>query len=548
MGEDEGTFIYHTPCPSCGSSDANAHYSNGTAYCFSCKKWTKGEGDEAPVRPKDKGDVHFLYGDSVPLHMRGIHEDTCKKFNYEVGEHRGEKVQIANYYKDGQRVAQHTRNKNKEFKWIGDAKSVDLFGQHLWRDGGKRLVITEGEIDAMTISQAFGNKWQVVSVPSGASSAKKYLQQQIEWLEKFEEVVLAFDSDPAGIEAIDKCVPLFTAGRVKVASFHPYKDANAMLMAEGSGNIAGCIFEAKVYRPDGILSGNDLTVEALLADDSGVAYSLPYPTMGQRMRGIRKGEITMLTAGSGIGKTTLAREIAYHLMQEHELSIGVVALEESVKKSAMGFMAIDLNVPMGDLFLTPDIVEKEAFEAAHKATVANGRTWYYDHFGSLDSDNLISKLKYLAKGCEVDFIILDHISIAISGIEGGDERRMIDNLMTQLRSLAESSGVGIIAITHLKVPEGKAHEEGGRVTLSQLRGSGAIKQLSDNIIALERDQQGTDADVSHIRILKCRLFGEAVGVADDCRYDQKTGRLLAEETIPPDDFEPVPMGEPKGDF
>jgi twinkle protein len=120
----------------------------------------------------------------------------------------------------------------------------------------------------------------------------------------------------------------------------------------------------------------------------------------------------------------------------------------------------------------------------------------------------------------------------ISGQEssGEGERKDIDRLMTKLRQLAEKTGVGIIAIVHLRQPEGKPHEEGGRVTLSQLRGSGSLKQLSDNVVAIERNQQGSDPNQSVIRVLKCREFGET-GVTDVITYNPITGRLLPGEAV-----------------
>ncbi|HEY8402127.1 MAG TPA: DnaB-like helicase C-terminal domain-containing protein, partial [Cytophagaceae bacterium] len=187
-------------------------------------------------------------------------------------------------------------------------------------------------------------------------------------------------------------------------------------------------------------------------------------------------------------------------------------------------------------YLNRGLIAPDRFKDAYEKTVANGRLFLYDHFGSLESENLLAKLKFLAVGCDVDFIVLDHISIVVSGIEDGEERRIIDNLMTSLRSLVEKTGVGMLLISHLKVPEGTPHEEGGRVTLNQLRGSGSIKQLSDNVIGLERNLQADDANISTIRVLKCRLFG-TTGVADQLIYDLETGRLNTYVPLEPEEDE-----------
>lgn len=526
MDKQESDFLYHTSCE-CGSSDGKGVFSDGHTFCFVCSAWTPPTG-AAPK--KRRTNVALIEnGEFRPLLKRGISEDTVKKFGYKVGEDKhGNVVQIAPYYdREGNIVGQKIRTQDKKFKVLGSLENATLFGQQLWRDGGKRVVITEGEIDCMSVSQVFGNKWAVVSVPNGAQGAHKALKAQLEWLEQFEEIVIAFDNDKEGQKAARECAVLFKSGKVKLANWTPYKDANDYLQNGRGADIAPIIFDAKAYRPDGIITGSDLKLEDLMKDEAIFAFDTPYEGLNATLKGLRKGEITTFAAGSGIGKSTLVRECAAHMMNTHGLKIGYVALEESIKKTAIGLMAMDLNVPMGDLFLNRKIVAPEAFEASYKRMVNNGKLFLYDHFGSLESENLLLKLRYLAVSCDVDFIVLDHISIVVSGIESGEERRIIDNLMTQMRSLVENTGVGLLLVTHLSVPkDGKPHEEGGRVTLSQLRGSGSIKQLSDNIVALERNQQDDEkADESDIRVLKNRLLGDT-GLADHLKYHKTTGRLL----------------------
>ena len=141
----------------------------------------------------------MIDGITEALPSRKIDEETCKKFNYQTGTYKGEPVHIANYYdKDYNIVAQKLRYQDKRFTWLGDADKITLFGQNIWRDGGKMIVITEGEIDALTVSKVQNNKYPVVSVPSGATSAKKYIKKELEWLSKFENIVLMFDNDEAG--------------------------------------------------------------------------------------------------------------------------------------------------------------------------------------------------------------------------------------------------------------------------------------------------------------------------------------------------------------
>jgi twinkle protein len=121
--------------------------------------------------------------------------------------------------------------------------------------------------------------------------------------------------------------------------------------------------------------------------------------------------------------------------------------------------------------------------------------------------------------------VLDHLSIVVSGLGDGDERRLIDNAMTALRTLVEETGVGMFVVSHLRRPEGdRGHEQGAKTSLSQLRGSHSIAQLSDMVIGLERDQQGKNPNITTMRVLKNRFSGET-GIAGYLLYNRDTGRL-----------------------
>lgn len=537
----EKTFSHHDSCPKCHSRDALAVYTNGHLSCFAvgCGYYKFPDSTAAtthtPRTPyKMAGDL-ILDGEAVALPARSLTQETCEKWGYKQGvTSKGKGVQIASHIVNGQIVAQKLRFKDKTFAVVGDKKQLGLYGKNLWRDGGLRVVITEGEIDALSVSQVQGNKWAVVSLPNGASSAKKSILADLEWLDKFEEVVLMFDNDEAGQAAVDDVVNIFTPGKCKVARL-PLKDANEMLVAGRGQEIVSAIWDAKVHRPDGIIAGTDITIETL-KENPVEGFEIPYATLNAKIKGIRKAELTLFTAGTGIGKSTIVREIGAYFIKEKGLSLGNIFLEESYKKTAQGYIAIDLSVPLGVLRNNPETIPDEALSESLSRMVSNGNTYFYNHFGSLDSDVLISKMNYFATALKVDFIILDHISMVISGQESSKEgeRKDIDILMTKLRSLIERTGVGVITIAHLSKASGTSHEEGGRVTLNDLRGSAALKQVPDTIIALERDQQSEDPNRTTTRVLKCREFGE-LGVAGDLLYNQDTGRLLDAPPFEPED-------------
>ncbi len=454
------------------------------------------------------------------IKKRGLSEETARKWGYSVGAYNGQTVHIATYRNTaGEGIAQKIRFPNKEFVFIGDTKNCGLYGQHLWRDRGKRVVITEGELDALSVSQAMDNKWPVVSIPNGAQGAKKSIQKALEWLEGFEEVVFLFDNDEHGVEASKECALLLTPGKAKIAKL-PLKDASDMLVAGRVKELIDATWSAKVFRPDGIINGQDLWEKL---NDKSTTRSIDFPWLGlnRKLLGLRLAELVTFTAGSGIGKSQVCRELAYHLLERGE-TVGYIALEESTIRTAHGLMGIAVNKP---LHISRDGVSEAEFREAYDRTVGNGRCFLYDHFGSLDSDSLMSRLRYLARGCGCQWIILDHISIVVSGIGDGDERRLIDGIMTSLRSLVQETGIGMILVSHLKRPEGRGHEEGAQVTLAQLRGSAAIAQLSDVVVGLERDQQDNEnRNVTTVRVLKNRFSGET-GIATQLCYDSVTGRL-----------------------
>lgn len=517
---EESHLLRHQPCSDCGSSDACALYSDGHTFCFSCNAYTHG-GDDVEVSHAPSSEVFSpIRGESTALPKRKLSQETTTKWGYEIGTFQGRPVQVANYRDaSGNIVGQKLRFPDKSFVFRGNSKKAGLYGQHLWRDGGKMLTIVEGEVDALSLSQAFQNKWPVVSIRTGAKGAKRDITAEISWIEKFETVVFMFDSDEPGRQAAEECALLLTPGKAKIAKL-PLKDANEMLVAGRVAELIDAVWGAKVHRPDGILSGNELW-ERFSNREHVESLTYPYRGMTEVTRGIRKGEIVTITAGSGIGKSQLTREIAFHLFNQGQ-TVGYIALEESVERSMDGFVGLYLNKP---IHLDRDIATPQELKDGFNSTIGSGRMYFYDHWGSTDSDNLLAKIRYLVRGCGCSHIVLDHLSIVVSGMGDGDERRLIDNTMTKLRALTEELKCGMLLVSHLKRPEGRGHEEGATTTLAQLRGSAAIAQLSDIVMGLERNQQDPEnQNLTTVRILKNRFSG-VTGVACSLLYDRDTGRM-----------------------
>ena len=528
----ESTLVKHEPCPDCGSCDNLGRFDDGHGYCFGCGRYEHGEGEGAQVTHRSNDAL--CVGDYVPLLKRRLREETLRKFDYRIAE----PYHYATFYDaKGNAVAQKRRGADKKFKWIGDPKKAVLFGQQVWQSGGKMIVVTEGELDAMSLSQVQENRWPVVSVKDGAAGATKSIRGSIEFLCSFEKVIFMFDSDDAGAAAAVECAELMPPGKASIAALS-LKDANEMLVAGREKDLVDCMWRAKPFRPDGIVSGSELW-EVLQRPDPVREASYPYAELDQKLLGLRRSEVVTFCAGTGVGKSTVLREIAYSLIQQDE-KVGYVALEETVKRTALQLMSIHLNRPLHLNPLAPDDPE---LHRAYVETVGSDQVCFYDHFGSRESEVLLSKIRFMATGLGCRWVILDHISIVVSGLESREgERVLLDRAMTNLASLARELNIGLLVVCHLRKGKGTPFEEGGQISLVDLRGTAGIAQLSDIVVALERDQQSGEDKTTLVRVLKNRFSG-FTGEAGELLWDEKTGRLKDVEV-----FETSGTGESDSEF
>ena len=220
---NESEFVAHEPCSNCGSSDANSVYSDGHKFCFVCQTYTPADGDNTTYIMTTHDKAQFL-GEAEQLKRRRISEKT--NAFYRIYRY-GNTLRFPYHDEHGQVVGFKVRAKSKDFHYEG--RSTDtLFGQHLFPTTGKRIVITEGELDAASCYEVMPG-WPMVSLPHGAASAKKDLQKQIPFLQGYSEIVLFFDNDDAGRQATELASGILPSGRVKVARLENYKDASEAL-------------------------------------------------------------------------------------------------------------------------------------------------------------------------------------------------------------------------------------------------------------------------------------------------------------------------------
>ena len=509
MNDSVSEFVMHIPCNSCGSSDGNSLYDDGHTFCFVCQSHSQSQ--YSP--PTQLSHAIQLQGSAERLQKRNITQATCELFKtYKDGD------TLRHYYFDeGKVVGAKLRTKGKDFRCEGEVKT--LFGMQNYRKKttkkDTKLVITEGEMDCMAVWEAQPN-WDVVSIPNGAPSSKKAIQNNYEWINGYDKIVLFFDNDAAGREGAEACAGVLPPGKVYLGFLEAYKDASDALQAGDTEAIrAVCNYDHKQFRPDGIVEAKNL-LELVTTPTPPSDHDYPFDGLQQMLHGIRLGELTTITAGSGIGKSSFCRELAAHLLKQ-DVRVGYMALEESVRRTSLGLM----SAAVGKALHLGEPTHEELTEAFDK-TIKEWNLFLFEGFGSYDRDVIYNRIEYLACGLDCKVIFLDHLSILMSGLDG-DERRMIDQTMTKLRSLVERTGISLFLVCHTTTPaNGQSHEEGGRVQLRSLRGSRSIGQLSDNVIALERDQQSeSDGNSTIVRCLKNRNSGE-VGIASQLIFDLET--------------------------
>jgi len=431
------------------------------------------------------------------------------------------------YYNDkGEHIGNKIRQTKDKRMWVeGELSDAVLFGQNIFTQKAKYITICEGEVDAMSAYELMGSKWPSVSIKTGAAGSLRDCKEAFDYLDRFDNVVLCFDMDKQGQEAAEKIAQLFAPNKCKIMRMN-HKDANEYLKMGQRETFTQDWWGAKSYTPAGIINLKDLG-ESLFEEEYCETCLYPWPKMNEKTYGMRTGELITFCSGAGMGKSSITRELIHHILRSTKDNIGILALEEGIKHTAWNIMSVEAE---SRLYIKEvrEGYSSEQLKEWQDATVGSGRIFAFDHFGSISNDEILSRVRYMAQALDIKWVILDHLSILVSGQEDNDERKSIDILMTKLRSLVEQTGICLLLVSHLRRPAGdRGHEDGREISLSHLRGSASIGHLSDSVVALERNQQDDDPILSNtttIRILKNRYTGET-GVSTYLFYNRNTGRM-----------------------
>lgn len=526
MEANDSQLLYHSSCGSCGSSDANAIYASGTAYCFSCGNWSVVDNSICNNRRTKTMRDDLLNGEAKALKARGIPANICSQYNYKIGvDNKGNSCQIATYYnKDKQPIAQKLRYKDKTFKFIGESKEALLYGQHLWSSGGKKLTITEGEIDALSVAVAFDGKYPVVSIPNGAQGAKKAIIKSLEWVTSFEEIYLWFDNDTPGLQAIEEVLDILPIGKVKIIRHEEYKDASDVLINVGKSGVVNTFYNAEAYKPDGFISPIDILEDVIKPIEWGIPWL--YEKLNKVSYGRRYGEVVAIGAGVSVGKTDFVmQQIAEDLKNKHH--VATFMLEQS-KVETLQRIAGKID---GTFYHLPDVeydVEKL------KATVTSLNNLHiYDNFGKIDWETIKGKIRAAVHSFDCRIFYIDNLTAL--NAHADDERRNLDSLMEEIASLAKELNIWILLVSHLNPPKsGASHESGGKVEQGQFTGSRAIMRWCQFLLGVERNTLHEDPKErckGLVRCIKDRFSGKATGQTIGFVYDTETGMTLEADDI-----------------
>lgn len=532
-------IIGDAPCPSCrsqGRDSTGNHlilFENGNKYCNRCgyKEIVSGNKEEEEYPLNTIESIKKLPTLDIP--ERGLKKDFLEEYGIKtsVDPETGEVAEaFFPVYSNGKLSGYKVRplKEKKFFKAAGSLKDAELFGQHKF-SGGRFIIVTEGEFDAVAMRQMLhneGKNYRVVSLPNGANASD--FARNIEYLNSFDTVVLAFDQDEPGQKAALACAEMLKPGAARIMSM-PEKDANDCL--QSGVTILRHLNNAKPYQNDSIISVADAFSEAMSREPIA---SLPYPEgwdeLNRLTRGIRLGEIDTWVAGTGSGKSSFIRELIYNIVQTEAGNVAILSVEED--EATIASDLIGLHVGRRLRF-------REELEAAPKDKIDEAINLFKDRVHILkteaiaQADNfsgLLDKLRYMYHYLDCRYFFLDHAHGIVLDItnKSSDDGSGIDQLVGGLNRLKKELGIYINLIAHTRKTGtgGGSFEEGDVPSPDDIKGSGSIKQYSSGIFALSRNRLDPDPYVRNttmITVWKCRFTGQT-GHADKLHYNSH-GRL-----------------------
>jgi len=462
-----------------------------------------------------------------------------------------------------------TKGKEEEGHWtaVGSVNIQNkLFGQDVAESINRKrtnLVVTEGAWDCVSTFQALvesvkGTKYegmepQVVSIPLGTKNAVEAILHNEAYATSHDALTIFFDDDhctPAetkkgsmkGHEAREAVAgALIDSGlsMMTVTAQDGFKDASDYLQAGKSAELAKLVqFGKKVFSTEKIVRASEISFETIIEEQPRGVMIDCFPKLMERLYGFREKELTMILAPSGVGKSTVCSILADKFMAAGH-KIGMIFLEEGNKDTFQRLIAAELKVNYLKFKRNPlAVASREAIQEVYNQITQNDKLVLLDHFGSMPIDSLMAKVKHmvLVEGCK--YILLDHLSMVVSGNEVENERKELDMVMTALESFCAANSVHLCVVCHINrtdsaqflPPKGKEGEPFWvNVRKESARGSAALEQCSWNILGIEPEiLPDFSRGRVRIKVLKTR-FGDSLGIADVFTLNPDTWEVVLDD-------------------
>lgn len=489
---------YNQPCPCGSSSDGYAIRKDGSGFCFSCDKNYGGQVSD------ENQDVEY----DIVGH-RSIARKTFEFFNVQTKFINGEPDSVRFPYGPDASKVRNLKVK-RDMKCLGPFSEAPMFGQELFPPGSKEsITLFEGEFDAMAGYEMLKGRSACVSIKSGSNSALKDCRKFWDYINSFNKIYLCFDNDVHGDEAAKSLQGLFDFQKVYHVKMK-FKDANEYLEKNDSGGFWETWHGAKRFTPDNIISSFKEIEKALDETREDQLGGYPFSGLNEKLYGLHAGEVVVIKAPEGVGKTEFFRAVEHHLLRTTELPIGIIHLEEDNGTTIKALAGYELGTPA----VLPDCgLSKEDILDGYRRAVRDdeGRIHIHSSFDTENEEAFLGNIRFLVSAASCRFIFLDHISWLATGMEDEDERRKLDRISQKLKLLAKELRFCLIMISHVN-DEGKT------------RGSRNITKVANTVISLDRDILG-DSPFVNFLIEKARLGGRT-GRAGSGYFDRESGKLL----------------------
>eukprot|EP00808_Paulinella_micropora_P023520 g12676.t1 len=356
------------------------------------------------------------------------------------------------------------------------------FGWHTVPPEATAVVLTEGEFDAMAVHQATG--LPAISLPNGASSLPVDL---LPALERFNKIYLFMDDDApgqAGAEQFARKLGLARCRRVQSRGGQLLgpKDANECLLQ--GVDILRLIEQAKHIPHDQVQTFADIRAEVLrlLVDPQGKqGLQMPsFPSLNHILKGHRRGELTVVTGPTGVGKTTVLSQMSLDLARQDRVTLwGSFEIPNSrlARTLLSQFSGVDFDRDVSTFHEWADRFEQLPF-------------YFLKFFGSSPLDQVLDAMDYAVYVKDVQHIVLDNLQFMLSGqTKGYDKFEIQDQAISKFRNFATDHNVHITLVIHPRKEQDRS-----LLGVSSIFGSAKATQEADNVIIVQHGRMHLGPD------------------------------------------------------